>query len=172
MLSLYSNRLDPLGSMLDHPEYADIPEDVRAVSSLLSSIFEQGSFDDFIEAIESDAYPGRFDPANVEGGHLINVIPSERKSTCTSTLLAVARGRGSRSPFSFDNVMQGVKKHLIDCQNVVKLVVVASDTWDSSSFARNHAEELAAWRRRGIRFIFSGVGIPRNQIFPISIDLT
>jgi len=68
--------------------------------------------------------------------------------------------------------MQGVKKHLIDCQSVVKLVVVVSDTWDSSSFGRNHAEELAAWRRRGVRFIFSGVGVPRNQIFPISINLT
>ena len=68
--------------------------------------------------------------------------------------------------------MQSVKKHLIDCQNVVKLVVVVSDTWDSSSFTSKHADELAAWRRRGIRFIFSGVGIPRNQIFPVTVDLT
>ena len=172
MLSLYSNRLDPLGGMLEHPEYADIPEEVSAVSSLLSSIFEQGSFDDLIEAIESGAFRDRFDRVNGEGGTHINLIPSERTSTCTSTLLAVAKGRGSRSPFSFDNVMQSVKKHLIDCQNVVKLVVVVSDTWDSSSFTSKHADELAAWRRRGIRFIFSGVGIPRNQIFPVTVDLT
>ena len=94
MLSLYSNRLDPLGGMLEHPEYADIPEEVSAVSSLLSSIFEQGSFDDLIEAIESGAFRDRFDRVNGEGGTHINLIPSERTSTCTSTLLAVAKGRG------------------------------------------------------------------------------
>ena len=122
--------------------------------------------------MESDAFRDRFDRVNGEGGTHINLIPSERTSTCTSTLLPVAKGRGARNSFSFDNVMQSVKKHLIDCQNVVKLVVVVSDTWDSSSFTSKHADELAAWRRRGIRFIFSGVGIPRNQIFPVTVDLT
>ena len=174
MTTFISNLENPLQPALENPEYADLRNEIDAVSRFMAAMIAQGSFDDFIEKIESDFYPGASSPWEVEGEGHINLIPSfgNTTSSCSSTLLAVAKGRGSRNPFAFDNVMQGVKAHLIDCQKAVKLVVVATDTWDSTSFARKHAGELKAWRRRGVRFIFTGVGVPRNQIFPITVDLT
>lgn len=138
----------------------------------LAGLFSQIDFDDIVEDLKGGIAP--FSPG---GDDRINIVPGDQKVACKPVLLAFARGSGSSSwgrtgKFAFENVMKNVKQHLIDCQDVLRLVVIVTDTWDSRKFIEEHYAELSSWRRRKIRFLFLGVGAPRNHLAPIAVHLT
>lgn len=159
------NRLTQLSN---DPEYADLGEETYGIWEQLAELFGQLDFDDIIEDLD-----GGFLPTGPDWDDRINILPGEGDDACKPVLLAFARGGGSRGKFAFENVMKSVKQHLIDCQDIVKLVVFVTDTWDSRKFMSDHYGELSSWRRKdGVRFLFLGVGAPRDQIAPIAVDLT
>ncbi|MCF6312337.1 MAG: hypothetical protein L3J39_07785 [Verrucomicrobiales bacterium] len=152
------------------PEYSNLNiGDLGNIWESLDDLFSQIDFDDIIEGLKDG-----FLPIDIRGRGDINIIPSEDgKSVCKPVLLAFSRTSGKRGKFSFDKVMDEVKQHLIECQDLVKLVIVVSDTWDSKKFMADHYGQLSAWRKTDdVRFLFLMVGAPRNQIAPISVDLT
>lgn len=159
------NRLTQLSN---DPEYADLGEETYGIWEQLAELFGQLDFDDIIEDLKGGCFP--FGP---EGDDRINIVPGYDKVACKPVLLAFAKGSDVRSKLAFENVMKSVKQHLIDCQDIVKLVVFVTDTWDSRKFMSDHYGELSSWRRKdGVRFLFLGVGAPRDQIAPIAVDLT
>ena len=160
----------PYGWLLqlsNNPEYAELGDEVYGIWEELAGLFGQIDFDDIIEDLK-DGFPP-FGPGEEDR---INIVPGDGKVACKPVLLAFAKGSGSRGKFAFDNVMKAVKQHLIDCHDVLKLVVIVTDTWDSRKFMEEHFGEFSSWRRRGIRFLFLGIGAPRDQIAPIAVDLT
>lgn len=167
---LTNHRSYPFGwlrQLSNSPEYAGFGDDLYGIWEMLAGLFSQIDFDDLVDGL-SNSFPA----FGAGGDDRINIVPGDDKVACKPVLLALARGAGKTGKFAFENVMKAVKQHLIDCQDVLKLVVVVTDPWDSRKFMEDHYGELSAWRRRNIRFLFLGVGAPRDQIAPIAVDLT
>jgi hypothetical protein len=156
-----------LRQLSNDPEYAGLGPDLFGIWNELAELFGQIDFDDLVEDLQHGIPP--FSPG---GNDQINIVPGDRKVACKPVLLALARGGGKSGKFAFENVMRAVKEHLIECQDILKLVVFVTDTWDSRKFLEDHFGELASWRRRNIRFLFLGVGAPRDQMAPIAVDLS
>ena len=70
--------------------------------------------------------------------------------------------------------MRQIKARLIESQGATQSVVVFCDSWDSTSFEEEHAEELRAFASTGIRFSFYLVGVPDRKLVPITVgfDIT
>lgn len=169
-----THEFDPYGwlrQLSNDPEYAELGDVAYGLWEELAGLFIQIDFDDIIEDLKGGIVP--FGPA---AGDRVNILPGDGKVACKPVLLAFARGGGSGSgksgKFAFENVMKAVKQHVIDCQDVLKLVILVTDTWDSRKFVEDHFGELSSWRRRNVRFLFLGVGAPRNQLARIAVDLT
>ena len=166
-----TNELNPLGwlrQLSNHPEYRELDDSTFGIWNTLQELFDQMDFDDIIEDLK-DGVPS----FGGDSDDRINIIPGDEKVACKPVLLAFSNGSGKRGKFGFDNVMHGVKKHLIDCQDIVKLVVFVTDTWDSRKFMDDHFDELSSWRAKDdVRFLFLGVGAPRDQLSQIAVDLT
>jgi hypothetical protein len=170
MMNHESNPYGWLRQLSNDAEYADLGGDVYGLWEELARLFSQIDFDDIVEDLKGGIPP--FGPGVDDR---INIVPGDEKVACKPVLLAFARGSGGGSgkttKFAFENVMKNVKQHLIDCQDVLRLVVVVTDTWDSRKFMEDHYAELSSWRQRKIRFLFLGVGAPRNELAPIAVRL-
>jgi len=96
---------------------------------------------------------------------LITVIPGKRKIACNRLTLAVSVGLSAVSSLGFPRVMRSVREHLIDCENVAKVVVLLTDTWNPR-LNTEHIRDVVAHARKGryvIPHLVSGKRILQNS---------
>jgi hypothetical protein len=70
----------------------------------------------------------------------------------------------------FARIMRQVKTRLIEAPGAIEVVVVFCDSWDSMSFEEEHREELSAFDRNGVRFLFLLVGVPDTVLVRVPIE--
>lgn len=145
----------------------NIPYAKQMLERLITAIGEIG-YDRFLDDVTDDDFLGG-DDSPVGTGE-INIIPAASRVPCSSILLALSRGDNRRGPFGFSNIMRRTKTHLIECEPKTKLVVFICDTWNGQSFTEDHLDELSAWYRKGVRFLFLLVGSPRTELSRIAVD--
>ena len=95
----------------------------------------------------------------------IIVIPGKRKIACNRLTLAVSVGLSAVSSLGFPRVMRSVREHLIDCENVAKVVVLLTDTWNPR-LNTEHIRDVVAHARKGryvIPHLVSGKRILQNS---------
>jgi hypothetical protein len=96
-------------------------------------------------------------------GEPISVIPGNRILACTRVMLAVSIGTSSANSLGFPGVMRSVREHLIECENVAKVVVLLTDNW-IPRMNTEHIRDVVAHARRGryvIPHLISGKRILR-----------
>lgn len=81
-------------------------------------------------------------------GDLINVIPGNQKVACTPITLAISAGTSSIRELGFPSVMRSVREHLIDCEQVARVVILLTDTWNPR-LNKEHIGDVMAHGRRG-----------------------
>ena len=99
------------------------------------------------------------------------VVPGHLEDSARPILLAVTRGWCGNAPHSFAKVMRQVKTRLIEANGTIRVVVIYSDCWDSASFEEEHREELRAFDKNGVRFVFLLVGVPDRVLIPVPVGL-
>lgn len=122
----------------------------------------------------------RYSPGG--NGH-INIIPGDQKIACTPLAVTLVNSRARFRRFRFDSdheddraaqwrrwVFNCMKAHLVNCAGTVRAMVVVLDHWDAREFEHEHAAELTAWRRRGVRFYFQLV-TRRRSLSPFWVNL-
>ena len=92
----------------------------------------------------------------------VMVIPGHMDDASRPVLLAVTKGSGGKEPRAFAKVRRQVKVRLIEASETIRVVVVLCDCWNSASFEEEHHEELRAFDKNGIRFVFLLVGSPEG----------
>ena len=81
-------------------------------------------------------------------GDLINVIPGHQKVACTRITLAMSAGTSPIRGLGFPSVMRSVREHLIDCEQVTRVVILLTDTWNPR-LNKEHIGDVMAHARRG-----------------------
>jgi hypothetical protein len=97
------------------------------------------------------------------------VIPGYLDDGARPIVLAATKGWGGNAPRCFAKVMREVKARLIEANGAIGVVIVFCDCWDSASFEEEHREELRAFARNGVRFVFFLVGVPQSSLVPIPV---
>lgn len=139
------------------------------VSSLLrrltDAIAEIG-YEGVIEALLDESFAGGND--SVLGTNQVNVIPGQGADRCSSVVLAVSKG--IKGGLGVDSVLRKLRAHLIRCVDKTRVVIIVSDHW-TPTILDEHLEDLRAHAAKGVRFLFSLVGIPDRTVSPINVDL-
>jgi hypothetical protein len=65
--------------------------------------------------------------------------------------------------------MRQVKARLIEADGATQVAIVLCDCWDSASFEEEHREELRAFDKNGIRFVFVLIGFPDKNLNPVPV---
>lgn len=138
----------------------------RVLCRVESAISEVG-YENFLEDLSSAEFLGGND--SPVGSDAINLIPAHGKAACCTTLLAVSQG--DKKAIGFPSIMKQVRKHLIDCINKTRVVIVLCDHWHPDML-EDHIGDLRAHHNRGIRFLFLMVGTPGRVVAPVAVDLS
>ena len=152
-----------------HPELeASISSSVaRLLERLRTAIAELG-YEAVLEDLSSRELIGGED--SLMGSEEVMVVPGHLEDSARPILLAATRGWGGNAPQSFARVMRQVKTRLIEANGSIRVVVVFSDCWDSASFEEEHREELRAFDKNGVRFVFLLVGVPDRVLIPVPVE--
>ena len=140
----------------------------RLLDRLKAAIAELG-YDAVIEDLSSPELVGGDD--SLIGSEQVMVIPGYLDDAARPVLLAVTKGWGGKEPQSFAKVMCQVKARLIEARGAIQVVVVACNCWDSASFEEEHREELSAFDKNGVRFLFLLVGVPGTVFTQVPIEV-
>lgn len=185
-----SDLLDALGAAIEEVGYDEVCDDLLTGKPGEGSDIQHET--DFGPArlgrvrpprlAEKGIYPlgPRYSPGG--NGH-INIIPGDQKVACTPLAVTLVNSRSWLHHFRFDWdheddrgiqwrrwVFNSMKAHLVNCAGTVRAMVVVLDHWDAREFEREHAAELTAWRRRGVRFYFQLV-TRRRSLSPFWVNL-
>ena len=106
------------------------------------------------------------------GSEQFMVIPGYLDDASRPVLLAVTKGWAGNEPQSFAKFMRQVKVRLIEARGAIQVVVVACNCRDSASFEEEHREELSAFDKTGVRFLFSLVGVPNTVLTQVPIEFS
>jgi hypothetical protein len=154
--------------MVGFPQPESQPSDslLKLLNRLKTAIAELG----YEAVIEDLSYPDLFGGEDsLLASQDVMVIPGYLEDTARPILLAATKGWAGNSPRSFTKILRQIKARLIESQGATQSVVVFCDSWDSTSFEEEHAEELRAFARNGIRFNFHLVGVPDKNIVPSTV---
>ena len=138
----------------------------RVLRRIESAISEVG-YDSFLEDLSSAEFLGGND--SPVGSDAINLIPGHGKAGCCTILLAVSKS--DKKAIGFPSIMKRVRKHLIDCINKTRMVIVLCDYWQPDML-EDHIGDLRAHHDRGVRFLFLMVGTPGRVVAPVAVDLS
>ncbi len=141
----------------------------KLLDRLRAAIAEMG-YEAVIEDLSSSDLVGGDE--SLLGSEAVMVIPGHLGDAARPIVLAATKGWGGNSPRSFAKVMPQVKARLIEANGTVRVVVVLCDCWDSSSFEDEHREELRAFDKNRIRFVFLLVGVPDKSLISIPVGLS
>jgi hypothetical protein len=145
------------------------PHDRQTVGRVLARVqaaVADFGYDNFVEDVSASDFLGGDDSA--VGSGAINLIPSECKGPCCTTLLAVSKG--TKRALGFPSIVKQVREHLIRCQGTTRVVIVLCDHW-FPGMLDDHLGDLRAHHDRGVRFLFLMVGIPGRVVSPVAVDL-
>lgn len=137
----------------------------RVLHRVQAAISDFG-YDSFVEDITAGEFLGGTD--SPVGSKAINLIPSERRGACSTTLLAVSKG--DKKVIGFPSTMKQVRDHLIRCIDKTRVVIVLCDHW-FPGMLDDHLGDLRAHHDRGVRFLFLMVGTPGRAVAPVAVDL-
>ena len=140
----------------------------RLLDRLKTAIAELG-YEAVVEELSSPDLVGGDD--SLIGSEQVMVIPAYLDDESRPILLAVTKGWGGKERQSFARVMRQVKVRLIEARGAIQVVLVACNCWDSASFEEEHREEVSAFGRNGVRFLFLLVGVPNTVLTQIPIEL-
>ncbi len=154
--------------MVGFPQLETQPSDslAKLLDRLKAAISELG-YDAIIEDLSSPDLIGGED--SLLASQDVMVIPGYLEDAARPILLAATKGWSGNSPRSFTKLMRQIKARLIESRGATQTVVPFCDSWDSTSFEEEHAEELRAFANTGIRFIFYLVGVPDRKLVPITV---
>jgi hypothetical protein len=138
----------------------------RLLDRLKTAIADLG-YDAVLEDLSSPELVGGED--SLLGSDQVMVIPGYLDDESRPILLAVTKGWGGKEPQSFAKVMRQVKARLIEARGAIQVVVVSCNCWDSGSFEEEHREELSAFDKNGVRFLFFLVGVPDTVLTQVPI---
>lgn len=139
---------------------------VRSVVEKIASAVLQRGYPAFAADINS---PGLFEERDNGGSRgLLNVIPGTGSSRCAPLLLAVAKAGGKTG---LRNILPSVRKHLIDCDQTTKGVIVVSDEW-APKILGDSLGDLKSHVAKGKKFVFLLAPQPGTAIVPMPISLT
>jgi hypothetical protein len=155
---------EPIGLPgLDSPLSSSV---AKLLVRLKAAITELG-YDAVIEDLSSSDLVGGDD--SLLGSEDVLVIPGYLDDAARPILLAVTKGWGGNAPRSFAKVMRQVKARLIEADGATQVAIVLCDCWDSASFEEEHREELRAFDKNGIRFVFVLIGFPDKNLNPVPV---
>jgi len=140
----------------------------RLLDRLRTAIAELG-YEAVAEDLSSRELIGGED--SLLGSEEVMVVPGHLEDAARPILLAVTKGSGGNAPQSFAKFMRQVKTRLIEANGTIRVVVIFSDCWDSASFEEEHREELRAFDKNGVRFVFLLVGVPDSVLIPVPVGL-
>jgi hypothetical protein len=130
--------LEKIRHILDE---ADIGPETRAlVDRLIKELLE------IVYECEIDQLPDIFAAgrrmSDGAGDHdSIAVIPGTHlHGHCAAVVLAIARGRDSRSRNGLTRVMREVRAHLIRCATVAEVVILLTDRWDPDLMSESEGD--------------------------------
>jgi hypothetical protein len=138
------------------------------LTARMLSFSSSGRSQDVIEQLTSPELVGGED--SLLGSADVMVIPGYLDDASRPILLAVTKGWSGKKPQSFAKVMRQVKARLIEARGAIQVVVVFCDCWDSASFEEEQREELSAFDKNGIRFLFLLVGVPDTVLTHVPIE--
>ena len=139
----------------------------KLLDRLKLAITELG-YDAVIEDLSSSDLIGGDDSLLASGD--VMVIPGYLDDAARPILLAVTKGWGGNAPRSFAKVMRQVKARLIEANGATHVAIVLCDCWDSASFEEEHRDELRAFDKNGVRFVFVLVGFPDKNLKPVPVE--
>ena len=144
-------------------ETANISSETREfVDKLIDTLLRVLSdyeFDQILDVIANGGKP--FPGIDDQEGFV--VIPGNGSGSCAPIVLAIAKGRDSRSRFGLPKVMREVRAHLIQCFEVAEVVILLTDRWDpdlmkeseadfasygSRQFGRKILIPIVSWKRK------------------------
>jgi hypothetical protein len=155
------------GSLVDRLDVDDAERQTihRVLDRILTAVSEVG-YEHFIDDVTSGDL--QLGPDTPIGSDTINLIPSDTKGPCCTTLIAVSKGE--KRATGFPTIMQQVREHLIRCYQKTRVVIFFCDVW-RPDILDAHIGDLRAHHDRGVRFVFLLAGTPARSIAPIAVDL-
>ena len=138
----------------------------KLIDRLKTAVGEPG-YDAVIDDLSSPELFGGED--SLVASEYVVVIPGNREDGARPILLAATKGWGGAAPRSFAKVMRQVKARLIEANGATGVAIVFCDCWDSASFEEEHREELRAFAKNGVRFVFFLVGVPQTNLVPLPV---
>jgi hypothetical protein len=146
----------------------DLTEELRVVLDTVEELISQLGFDGASEQLTSDDFESL--PTRRGDRQPINVIPSEGRTSCASTVLALFNVAGTRKPATgFRTIMSELRTHLVDCHPITRNAILITDWWNAEIFAEEHFNELAAWKRKGVQVLILLVSQPGSTLTPLRV---
>jgi hypothetical protein len=145
------------------------PQDRNTVEHVLRRVqaaVADFGYDHFVEDVTARDFQGG--DGSPVGSAVINLIPSERKGSCCTTLLAVSKG--DKKALGFPSIMKELRQQLIRCTEKTRVVIVLCDHW-FPGMLDEHLGDLRAHHGRGVRFLFLMAGTPGRTLAPVGVDL-
>lgn len=128
------------GSDVTDNDRANVAQVLKSLEKLLSDI----PFEDLPDVLG--------DWGGMHSFSDVNIIPTtQSKGACCHLLLATASGSGA-SRRGLVGVLRQVRRHLIECFGITRVVILLTDTWDPSKFRESRAD-IEAHRRGGVVFV-------------------
>jgi hypothetical protein len=147
---------------LDHEDRDIVGQVLQRTQAAIADF----GYDAFIDDVMSGEFIGGDESPT--GSSAINLIPSERKGNCCTTLLAVSKG--DKKALGFPAIMKQVREHLIRCTDKTRVVIFLCDHW-FPGILDDHIGDLQAHYDRGVRMLYLMAGTPGRSFAPVAVDL-
>jgi hypothetical protein len=135
----------------------DIEERVRNLLARIQEILR-----DYDLSSLTDLFDDGGDVGQIIGSGRITVIPSEGNGPCNPIVLAVTSGNVGQK--GLKNVLRKVRSHLIDCFEVVEVVVVLTDRWDKNDWKESGDDFIAHLSHHRYKKVFIPVVCWKGQM--------
>ena len=144
-----------------------VPLADQVLTRITSAISEVGYANFVKDVTDPDFVGGQDSPL---GWSDINVIPGSSQGACHPMLVAITRGPSRQGKLGFPVVMDQMKQHLSDCAGITKVVVVLTNSWNTKSFMQDHYDDLRAFHRDGVRYLFLLIGAPNTSLSVVNVQ--
>lgn len=118
------------------------PKTRELVERLIDTLRSVLSDYDLAEVIDILSRGGELSPELEPGGGIV-MLPSNGVDRCAPVVLAVAKGRGSRSRYCLPNVMRAVRAYLIQCFEIAEVIILLCDRWDPDIMRESETDFFA-----------------------------
>lgn len=139
---------------------------LQAVVERIAGAILQRGYREFADDIAS---PGLFADRDLDGtGIPINVIPGDHSGQCAPLLVAVAQAGRTKG---LVKIIPLVRRHLIDCDRITKVVIIVSDEWKPGILG-DSLGDLKSHVAKGKKIIFLLAPQPGTSVVHMPISLS